>query len=158
MIWKHLLSKIYILSKYSRQGMIKKDNPIAQDYKEHFANFPFSMQKLGLVFVAVYQSALKLAYVDRLLEKVKGIFTEEYSPKKYEYSSFEVAFKRELAKAEKAAEIRPNAMNGTHGNIVNGKVSKLDRHSKHNLALPDCIPDTDFTVKLIVDLLARCWA
>ena len=32
------------------------------------------MQALGLVFVAVYQKALKLMYVDALLEEVKQVF------------------------------------------------------------------------------------
>jgi hypothetical protein len=33
----------------------------------------FAAQTLGLVFVAVYQKALKLLYVDALLEQVKQV-------------------------------------------------------------------------------------
>jgi Signal recognition particle, alpha subunit, N-terminal len=41
------------------------------------------MQGLGLVFVAVYQKALKLLYVDELLEGVKAAFTvRHYDPRK----------------------------------------------------------------------------
>ena len=35
------------------------------------------MQGLGLVFVAVYQRALKLLYVDALLERLKAEFAEQ---------------------------------------------------------------------------------
>ena len=38
------------------------------------------LQGLGLVFVAVYQRALKLLYVDELLERVKREFATEYKP------------------------------------------------------------------------------
>ena len=38
------------------------------------------MQGLGLVFVAVYQRALKLLYVDDLLERVKENFKGHYKP------------------------------------------------------------------------------
>ena len=37
-------------------------------------------QGLGLVFVAVYQRALKLLYVDELLERVKQEFAQQYKP------------------------------------------------------------------------------
>ena len=37
------------------------------------------MQGLGLVFVAVYQRALKLLYVDALLERLKAEFAEQVS-------------------------------------------------------------------------------
>ena len=36
-----------------------------------------SVQGLGLVFVAVYQRALKLLYVDALLERLKAEFAEQ---------------------------------------------------------------------------------
>lgn len=38
------------------------------------------LQGLGLVFVAVYQRALKLLYVDELLERVKHEFVQQYKP------------------------------------------------------------------------------
>ena len=38
-------------------------------------------QGLELVFVAVYQKALKLMYVDRLLERMKAEFVLQYDPK-----------------------------------------------------------------------------
>lgn len=38
------------------------------------------LQGLGLVFVAVYQRALKLLYVDELLERVKHEFSLQYKP------------------------------------------------------------------------------
>lgn len=38
------------------------------------------LQGLGLVFVAVYQKALKLLYVDELLERVKHEFAQQYKP------------------------------------------------------------------------------
>jgi signal recognition particle receptor subunit alpha len=38
------------------------------------------IQGLGLVFVAVYQRALKLLYVDELLERVKQEFSQQYKP------------------------------------------------------------------------------
>ena len=38
------------------------------------------LQGLGLVFVAVYQRALKLLYVDELLDRVKREFAQQYRP------------------------------------------------------------------------------
>ena len=61
------------------------------------------LQSLGLVFVAVYQSALKLTYVDGLLARVKEVFADNYHPKSYDYITFESSFKRELDKAEQRA-------------------------------------------------------
>ena len=43
------------------------------------------LQGLGLVFVAVYQKALKLLYVDELLERVRKEFSPRYKPNCYEY-------------------------------------------------------------------------
>ena len=37
----------------------------------------YTVQGLGLVFVAVYQRALKLLYVDALLERLKAEFAEQ---------------------------------------------------------------------------------
>lgn len=83
------------------------------------------MQSLGLVFVAVYQSALKLMYVDNLLEKIKGLFAEEYSPRRFSYPDFEGHFKRELEKAEQASESRIKPSQPVQGNLTNRKVSFL---------------------------------
>ena len=80
------------------------------------------MQKLGLVFVAVYQSALKLAYVDRLLERIRGLFAEEYIERKYDYITFDATFKKELERAERAAEARSNIHTVGNGSLLNGKV------------------------------------
>jgi len=41
----------------------------------------FALQGLELVFVAVYQKALKLLYVDQLLERMKAEFVLQYDPK-----------------------------------------------------------------------------
>ena len=51
------------------------------------------MQGLGLVFVAVYQRALKLLYVDALLERVRADFAKQYTPKRYDYANFEELFR-----------------------------------------------------------------
>lgn len=62
-------------------------------------------QGLGLVFVAVYQRALKLLYVDNLLEAVKQEFADSYfKPKQYDYPKFEATYKRLLAEAEARAD------------------------------------------------------
>ena len=52
-----------------------------------------AVQGLGLVFVAVYQRALKLLYVDALLQRVKADFAQQYAPKRYDYASFEELFR-----------------------------------------------------------------
>lgn len=44
-----------------------------------------SLQGLGLVFVAVYQKALKLLYVDELLERLARAFASRYKPDCYQY-------------------------------------------------------------------------
>jgi signal recognition particle receptor subunit alpha len=58
---------------------------------------------LGLVFVAVYQRALKLLYVDDLLERVKQEFAVHYKPNVYDYKQFEKTFQRLLKEAEDTA-------------------------------------------------------
>jgi hypothetical protein len=63
------------------------------------------MQGLGLVFVAVYQKALKLMYVDELLERVKAEFALLYKPDtRTKYSSFDQTFRQMLKQAENQAE------------------------------------------------------
>ena len=99
------------------------------------------MQSLGLVFVAVYQSALKLMYVDKLLQRVKSLFAEQYSPKKFSYVDFEGQFKRELEKAEQVSDTRLKAQQPLQGNLTNRKVrahdpaNKQDRTSTHMCAV-----------------------
>ena len=45
------------------------------------------------MFVAVYQRALKLLYVDALLQRVRADFAQQYAPKRYDYASFEELFR-----------------------------------------------------------------
>ena len=82
------------------------------------------MQSLGLVYVAVYQSALKLLYVDKLLERVRELFAEQYTPKEYDYVAFETAFKKELERAEKYADPRSRPGNRLQGNLTHRKVER----------------------------------
>jgi hypothetical protein len=51
-----------------------------------------SPQGLGLVFVAVYQKALKLLYVDELLARANRAFSPRYSPDCFAYPEFDAAF------------------------------------------------------------------
>lgn len=92
------------------------------------------MQSLGLVFVAVYQSALKLMYVDKLLQRVKSLFAEQYSPKKFSYVDFEGQFKRELEKAEQVSDSRLKAQQPLQGNLTNRKVgATLCQRARQNM-------------------------
>ena len=75
------------------------------------------------MFVAVYQSALKLMYVDKLLQRIKNIFAEQYSPKKFSYVDFEGHFKRELEKAEQIPDTRLKPQQPVQGSLTNRKVS-----------------------------------
>lgn len=59
---------------------------------------------LGLVFVAVYQKALKLLYVDELLERVNKAFAPRYKPGVFEYPEFDATFQRLLKDCEEKAE------------------------------------------------------
>ena len=64
----------------------------------------------GLVFVATYQSALRLTYVDDLLERVKRRFVDAHhdasAPERSNYDRFEEDFTALLRKAEAGAESR----------------------------------------------------
>jgi hypothetical protein len=51
-----------------------------------------SQQGLGVVFVAVYQKALKLLYVDELLERANRAFSPRYSPDCFAYPEFDATF------------------------------------------------------------------
>lgn len=69
------------------------------------------MQGLGLVFVAVYQKALKLLYVDDLLARAKAEFSGLYSPdaaggfaaRKRYAAAFDSTFRQMLKQAESQA-------------------------------------------------------
>ena len=52
----------------------------------------FAPQGLGLVFVAVYQRALKLLYVDELLQRVKQDFAKQYQPDQVAFKPGLVSF------------------------------------------------------------------
>lgn len=73
------------------------------------------------MFVAVYQSALKLLYVEELLQRTKAVFSQHYTPKQYDYAAFEGAFKRELEKAE-TRDFAPRPVKQAQGNLVQRKV------------------------------------
>lgn len=59
---------------------------------------------LGLVFVAVYQKALSLLYVDSLLEKIKSKFAAIHKPGVYDYNQFEDTFRKVLKDCEAKAD------------------------------------------------------
>lgn len=87
-----------------------------------------AVQGLGLVFVAVYQRALKLLYVEELLERVKYEFSQQYKPDQvkettlpclllrnklkpqlrafvqFKYKAFEESFRQMLKDAENSAD------------------------------------------------------
>lgn len=62
------------------------------------------LQGLGLVFVAVYQKALSLLYVEELLQRIKEAFVSQYEPDCYKYPSFETTFQRILKDCEAKAD------------------------------------------------------
>ena len=57
-----------------------------------------------MVFVAVYQKGLKLAYVDELLKRMKEEFPSHYKPQVYEYPAFTDSFEKARAELEAAAD------------------------------------------------------
>ncbi|GAB4818620.1 hypothetical protein N2152v2_005666 [Parachlorella kessleri] len=68
---------------------------------------------LGLVFVAVYQKALKLLYVDELLERVRKEFSPRYKPNCYEYKDFDATFQRIIKGCEERAEAARRPLPGS---------------------------------------------
>jgi hypothetical protein len=68
------------------------------------APVPQHVQGLGLVFVAVYQKALSLMYVDELLGLVRDAFTEAYSSSNYNYEAFGSKFNKILRDCEARAD------------------------------------------------------
>lgn len=59
---------------------------------------------LGLVFVAAYQKALKLLYVEDLLERVNRAFAPKFRPECYSYPEFDAPFQRMVRECEAKAE------------------------------------------------------
>eukprot|EP01026_Neomeris_dumetosa_P052877 TRINITY_DN4704_c0_g2_i1.p1 TRINITY_DN4704_c0_g2~~TRINITY_DN4704_c0_g2_i1.p1 ORF type:complete len:623 (-),score=84.60 TRINITY_DN4704_c0_g2_i1:160-2028(-) len=59
---------------------------------------------LGLVFVAVYQKALTLLYIDDLLECVKREFSKGYQARQLQYEAFDSTFKQLLKECEERSE------------------------------------------------------
>lgn len=56
------------------------------------------------MFVAVYQRALKLLYVEELLERMKAEFPQHYQPKCCDYPAFTDSFEKARAELEAAAD------------------------------------------------------
>ena len=81
-------------------------------------------QGLGLVFVAVYQSTLKLLYVDELLERVKQEFVVQYKPKGFQYDAFDASFQKALHKAENSVDISKQMGQAPQRGLINRKVSR----------------------------------
>ena len=77
-------------------------------------------QGLGLVFVAVYQKALKLLYVEELLERANRAFSQKFRPNCYQYPDFDATFQRLLKDCEERAEAakRPSAGGGAAGAVT----------------------------------------
>lgn len=71
---------------------------------KHAAPHLFLLQGLGLVFVAVYQKALSLTYVEDLLQAIKDAFLEDYTPGSYNYSQFSAKFAQILRDCETRAD------------------------------------------------------
>ena len=63
-------------------------------------------QGLSLVFVAVYQKALSLLYVDALLEKIRDEFAVVYKPDISRYDAFEDTFRKVLKKCEMEVDVK----------------------------------------------------
>eukprot|EP00193_Tetraselmis_chui_P012325 CAMPEP_0177780192 /NCGR_PEP_ID=MMETSP0491_2-20121128/17057_1 /TAXON_ID=63592 /ORGANISM="Tetraselmis chuii, Strain PLY429" /LENGTH=263 /DNA_ID=CAMNT_0019299917 /DNA_START=103 /DNA_END=890 /DNA_ORIENTATION=- len=67
---------------------------------------------LGLVFVAVYQRALSLLYVDDLLDRVVTKFVGEFDPAVHNYSAFNDTFRQLVLEAEKQSSERSKIAKG----------------------------------------------
>lgn len=59
--------------------------------------------KLGLVFVAVYQRALKLTYVEDLLDKANKTFSLRHKPDSYDYKDYQATFNKLVKDCEERA-------------------------------------------------------
>lgn len=77
-------------------------------------------QGLGLVFVAVYQKALSLLYVESLLERIKSEFEVVYKPSVYDFPQFEDTFTKILKDCESKADLsrRQGNVQVPHANKV----------------------------------------
>lgn len=78
---------------------------LAADHR-HFHNLHLRVQEVGLVFVAVYQRALSLTYVDELLDSVVGKFLGEFDVQRQDYSTFNDTFRQLVLEAEKQSAER----------------------------------------------------
>jgi signal recognition particle receptor subunit alpha len=88
-----------------------------------FASLP--LQRLGLVFVAVYQRALSLGYVDDLLASVRELFTPVYRLGVYDYSDFTATF-------YKAHKVRPlSSRCGAQGCVIQQPWGLTRRNGGH---------------------------
>uniref|UniRef100_A0A7S0VHA4 Signal recognition particle receptor alpha subunit N-terminal domain-containing protein n=1 Tax=Polytomella parva TaxID=51329 RepID=A0A7S0VHA4_9CHLO len=65
---------------------------------------------LGLVFVAVYQKALTLSYVDDLLKHVKEDFAAIYKPNTYGYKEFDHHFMKLMKDVESQANSQKRSL------------------------------------------------
>lgn len=88
--------------------------------------------KLGLVFVAVYQRALMymLPYIDDLLERVKSEFGATYDSSRYKYDGFEEAFQRLLKESQKQQALKQAEESNSRsmgGKAQNGQVQRSAR-------------------------------
>lgn len=88
---------------------------------------------MGLVFVAVYQKALSLMYVDELLTAVKDEFVGVYKPGQRGYKPFDDVFQRLLREAETRVDIskRQTVMRNA---VVSLSKKVSDRYSDHCVA------------------------
>jgi signal recognition particle receptor subunit alpha len=90
---------------------------------------------LGLVFVAVYQKALKLLYVEDLLDRASRAFSPKYKVDCYSYSEFDAPFQKMLRDCEAKAEAsRRQAVGSTAaaaaGGASNGQAAKQQEMKK----------------------------
>jgi hypothetical protein len=81
------------------------------------------VQGLGLVFVAVYQKALKLLYVDELLDRMNRAFSPRFRPDRFSYPEFDAAFQVGAATFQPWASwvgsaVREYSGNATRGGLV----------------------------------------
>jgi hypothetical protein len=84
-------------------------------------------QALGLVFVAVYQKAFKLLYVEDLLERVNRAFTPRFKPDCYAYTEFDALYQKLVKECEQRAEA---AKRPTH-------VAPIQQQELHHKTLQD---------------------
>ncbi|KAH7620176.1 putative Signal recognition particle receptor subunit alpha [Nannochloris sp. 'desiccata'] len=91
---------------------------------------------LGLVFVAVYQKALKLLYVDDLLDRVSRAFSPKYTVDSYTYSEFDAPFQKMLRDCEAKSEASRRQTGGSTAaaGASNGQSSKMQETNKSSVS------------------------